>query len=738
MLRALLLTAAVLTFVHAKSQSLRIAQAEYFFGADPGVGLGTAMEVTDGQWDQAIESLISSIDAGAEGDQVLSIRVKGANGSWSNVYRLALHVGGVPSTRQVTITQGEYFWDNDPGAGNATPVITSSGASGAVLQQVIGSANAMPVGPHRLGVRVKSADGTWSATFSHVVSLGSTQPTRDVHVRTGEFFFDSDPGEGSGNALVAINGNWNEALQAALGATATPAEGTHLLSLRLRGDSGVWSGVFRSVIHIGAGPIDRTVRLQSGECFLDADPGVGNGTPLVAAGGDWSAAIATGLASLPSPPVGDHLLSIRVRGIDGSWSGPIRSVLHIASVGEIRDPHVRVMELFVDADPGEGNATTIPALDGNWNDALEAGIMALPPLPPGDHLLNVRVRGDGGSWSTPFRTAMHVGPVQSRADAVTDAEYWWDSDPGAGNAQPLQSADGSFSRELERAITTATSGGMSSGPHVLGVRMRGADGVWSTAFRQVVLIPTVPDQALPLTLAAFLQGPLLNSTTMSDALRTVGTIPLTEPFTALGFTHVGSGGETIDPSALDNAMYGNVVDWIFVELRAKDHPESVVRTRCGLLLQNGAIVSTDLGTMNFTAPPGDYYVSVRHRNHLAVMTRAPLAMSSAGASLDLRLISTPTYGNAARTSLFGRAALWSGDTNGDGTLKYTGAGNDRDPVLLVVGGTTPNNVVSEVYDPRDVNMDGQVKYTGAANDRDPILVNVGGTNPNNVRSAQVP
>jgi hypothetical protein len=37
-----------------------------------------------------------------------------------------------------------------------------------------------------------------------------------------------------------------------------------------------------------------------------------------------------------------------------------------------------------------------------------------------------------------------------------------------------------------------------------------------------------------------------------------------------------------------------------------------------------------------------------------------------------------------------------------------------------------------------VNLSGQVKYTGTANDRDPILVNVGSTTPNNTRVRQLP
>jgi hypothetical protein len=37
-----------------------------------------------------------------------------------------------------------------------------------------------------------------------------------------------------------------------------------------------------------------------------------------------------------------------------------------------------------------------------------------------------------------------------------------------------------------------------------------------------------------------------------------------------------------------------------------------------------------------------------------------------------------------------------------------------------------------------VNLDGSVKYTGSNNDRDPILVTVGSTTPNTVRPAQLP
>ncbi|MBK7753122.1 MAG: hypothetical protein IPI41_11140 [Flavobacteriales bacterium] len=73
----------------------------------------------------------------------------------------------------------------------------------------------------------------------------------------------------------------------------------------------------------------------------------------------------------------------------------------------------------------------------------------------------------------------------------------------------------------------------------------------------------------------------------------------------------------------------------------------------------------------------------------------------------------------------------------DKVLKYAGSGNDRDPILVRVGGFTPNNT-EVLYCNEDGNLDGVVKYAGVRNDRDPILVNIGGITPNNTRQEQLP
>jgi hypothetical protein len=119
------------------------------------------------------------------------------------------------------------------------------------------------------------------------------------------------------------------------------------------------------------------------------------------------------------------------------------------------------------------------------------------------------------------------------------------------------------------------------------------------------------------------------------------------------------------------------------------------------------------------------------------MTAQPLQLVQPGTMLDLTLPGTPTYGTDARRNLNGTMVLWAGDSSGDGVLKYTGGANDRDPVLLRIGGVVPTATLTG-YWPEDVNLDGVVRYTGSGNDRDPILQNIGGIIPTNTRSAQVP
>ncbi|MBK6776044.1 MAG: hypothetical protein IPG74_09465 [Flavobacteriales bacterium] len=231
---------------------------------------------------------------------------------------------------------------------------------------------------------------------------------------------------------------------------------------------------------------------------------------------------------------------------------------------------------------------------------------------------------------------------------------------------------------------------------------------------------------------------------MRADLNLQGLIPLVEPYTALGYPQVNGGGnETTTPNVLSaNYPAGRVVDWVRLELRAFSDPTQLVATRQALVLQNGQIVSTtgQFGIL-FDVLHGNYFVVVRHRNHLGAMTSTPITVPFPGGGIWSYLFATPgfsCYGTNPRNVQGNVALLWPGDVTTDHVVKYTGTGNDRDPILTAIGGTVPTNTITGQYRMEDVNLDGVVKYTGSVNDRDIILQTVGGTVPTNVRVEQVP
>ena len=192
------------------------------------------------------------------------------------------------------------------------------------------------------------------------------------------------------------------------------------------------------------------------------------------------------------------------------------------------------------------------------------------------------------------------------------------------------------------------------------------------------------------------------------------------------------------PGVLATVGVNAITDWVVVELRDPDFNGFRVDTRSALLQRDGDVVEMDgVSPVTFTTTPGTYFLSIKHRNHLGVMSAAPVVFNAGITSLDFTTVSTPAFGTAARKTIGSKQVLWAGDATGNGQMKYTGGANDRDPILVRVGSTTPNNSVPGYYR-EDVNMDGVVKYTGSVNDRDPILVNVGSTTPNAVRNGQVP
>jgi len=253
---------------------------------------------------------------------------------------------------------------------------------------------------------------------------------------------------------------------------------------------------------------------------------------------------------------------------------------------------------------------------------------------------------------------------------------------------------------------------------------------------------------------------------MRDDLRSENDFPVTEPYTNIvddlvytnidtPFVHTGDGGnEEIDGGGLSILSVSGqdaVVDWVFVELRSSTNLDSVITTRSALLQADGDVVDMDgVSDLAFAnAPAGPYYVVVRHRNHLGIMTAEALALSPIVTVVDFTDPSTATYGEYGQVEINSLNYLWGGDFNANGRTVYQGPFNDINYLFADIiqdqvdiysdpgsADYDPNyepiaNWIRLGYMRSDINLDGQVIYQGPNNDRAMMLFNTTLSHPLN-------
>ena len=133
--------------LESSSRSMQVMQAEYFWDTDPGQGNGTPMLALDGNLDETIESVFEyGIALPAPlGPHVFSVRVKDADNQWGPVFSTLVERNNVEeATRNIVVTQAEYFWDVDPGQGNGTPMLAMDGNLDEVIESVFEYGIALP------------------------------------------------------------------------------------------------------------------------------------------------------------------------------------------------------------------------------------------------------------------------------------------------------------------------------------------------------------------------------------------------------------------------------------------------------------------------------------------------------------------------------------------------------------------------------------------------------------------
>jgi uncharacterized protein (TIGR02145 family) len=73
---------------------------------------------------------------------------------------------------------------------------------------------------------------------------------------------------------------------------------------------------------------------------------------------------------------------------------------------------------------------------------------------------------------------------------LSQAEYFWDTDPGEGNGTILLATDGNFDSVFERLFATGISIAQPMGLHVFNIRIKDNVGVWSPVFKNAIYIET--------------------------------------------------------------------------------------------------------------------------------------------------------------------------------------------------------------------------------------------------------
>ena len=238
---------------------------------------------------------------------------------------------------------------------------------------------------------------------------------------------------------------------------------------------------------------------------------------------------------------------------------------------------------------------------------------------------------------------------------------------------------------------------------------------------------------ISLDITVKLAGALMDNANseMKDKLRQYGFLPTKEPYTALPFfNHVGEGGgeKIVNDQVFNDYGPNSIVDWVMVELRSPNNPQTVIATKSGLLTKAGRIRGVDGSSSIYfnEITSGAYYVSVKHRNHLGVCTQDPYILSPTTTSLDFSNMSFDLWGNFSTGITNGQRTMWPGDVDGNHKIIFQGPNNDVLGIFFKILTYSQNvenlaNFVVTGYSSHDVNMDGLTIFQGPNNDRARIL-----------------
>lgn len=162
-----------------------------------------------------------------------------------------------------------------------------------------------------------------------------------VSIAQAEYFWDNDPGYGNGTAIVATDGNFNSAFEKITASGINvPSVGLHKFNIRFKDNQNQWGSTFTSVVNVEGATTTQITAIAQAEYFWDTDPGYGNGTPILAADGNFNSAYEKLLSNgIPVPSqVGLHVLNIRLKDNQNQWGSTFKNVVNVENVLSVENP----------------------------------------------------------------------------------------------------------------------------------------------------------------------------------------------------------------------------------------------------------------------------------------------------------------------------------------------------------------------------------------------------------------
>ncbi len=200
---------------------------------------------------------------------------------------------------------------------------------------------------------------------------------------------------------------------------------------------------------------------------------------------------------------------------------------------------------------------------------------------------------------------------------------------------------------------------------------------------------------------------------MSTALKNNNTLPFVTPYTlANPWLHY-----SIEDIALSPATYASPwVDWVLVEIYKIEFGSYLkVDGQSALLHEDGSLNSSTATQSLYFANlvPGNYYINIKHRNHLAIGTQNAVSLSIQNYSeidplvfdVDFTDPQTVLTGNASSSG--GIQCLAAGDVNNDNLIDSSDLAAINSQVNAIFT-AAPDGTTLNGYFAGDVNLDNSI------------------------------